>query len=83
MSRFDTSVTSDNKDSGKTVKAEFRVPDLYSINDSDSGEGCDMDDGYFIEGFDYIDPKLMKSSPKKVESKVGEKELEGGLKNRT
>ena len=42
-----------------------------------------MDDGYFIEGFDYIDPKLMTSSPKKVESKVGEKELEGGLKNRT
>jgi hypothetical protein len=56
VSRFDPNVTSDTRDSGKTVNADFR---FEFVDDSDSGEGCDDDDAGYVDGFNYVDPKLV------------------------
>ena len=65
VSRFDSSVTSDLKESGKTVRAVFQFPPFEFAEDSDSGEGgCDDDctPENFVHGFNYVDPKLLLTS---------------------
>ena len=83
MSRFDSTVTSDTKESGKTVRADF-LPQCVFADDSDSGE-CEDDDctpENFVHGFNYVDPRLiaeMKESSKNVEAKI----VDLSAKNRT
>jgi hypothetical protein len=65
VSRFDSSVTSDLKESGKTVRAVFQFPPFEFAEDSDSGEGGCYDDctpENFVHGFNYVDPKLLLTS---------------------
>jgi len=63
VSRFDASVTSDTKESGKTVRADFHDPPFEFAEDSDSGEGgfseedCSIPPN-FVQGFNYVDPRL-------------------------
>ena len=64
VSRFDSTVTSDTKENGKTVRADFDfLPQCVFADDSDSGEGgCDDEDctpENFLHGFNYVDPQLI------------------------
>ena len=96
VSRFDAQVTSDTKESGKTVKAEYRFPGSKFVEDSDSGEGCDVDadvdDASYVHDFNYIDPRFMASAPASasasasagriIETKVVDNDIATDAKNR-
>lgn len=72
ISRFDPTVTSDSKDIGKVIHADFRnsldVPD--ESDDSGAG-GDDHALSNFVSGFDFVDPRIDTSKFDLVEGSIG------------
>ncbi len=59
ISRFDPTVTSDSKDIGKVIHADFRSS--LDIPDESDDSGAGVDDhalSNFVSGFDFVDPRI-------------------------
>jgi hypothetical protein len=89
VSRFDSTVTSDTKENGKTVRAEFDfLPQCVFADDSDcdSGEGGCEDEctaENFVHGFNYVDPRLIDDMNVETSQVVDANIVDVLSKNRT